>query len=304
MELDQFSIQTSRLKLSGYKNNVTQGSPIIALHGWLDNAASFVPLAEHMDVARPFYALEMPGHGLSEHRPKGANYHLIDNVVDVVVFIQTVLNMMTDKNEGYDEGALPSGADIGTVSLIGHSLGGIVCSLVAAAAPNLVDKLILLDSLGPYTDQNDNVLPQLRKSVAKYSSLAARKLTVFPDKKSAAKVRMTGVGKVSHQSAMLLVERGLEKVEGGYQWCSDPQLLNPSLIRFSEEQIKAIFEGIVCPVSLICGDQGYFSNYKDLTKRFSYIKHLQNTNVSGGHHFHMDGDVSKTMELINEFLAL
>ncbi|MGH8605107.1 MAG: alpha/beta fold hydrolase, partial [Gammaproteobacteria bacterium] len=51
-----------------------QGAPLIALHGWLDNAASFDPLASYLDEF-DLVALDLAGHGLSDHRPKGVHYH-------------------------------------------------------------------------------------------------------------------------------------------------------------------------------------------------------------------------------------
>jgi len=48
---------------------------LLALHGWLDNAASFDRLApllcEHFHIV----ALDLPGHGRSGHRPPGTWYH-------------------------------------------------------------------------------------------------------------------------------------------------------------------------------------------------------------------------------------
>ena len=285
--LDHFKIRTSRLALAGLKNNVSEGVPVIALHGWLDNAASFLPLCEKLSFTRPFYALEMPGHGLSDHRPSSTTYHLVENVVDVLAFIDEI-------SEG------------GPVSLIGHSLGGIVCSLLAAASPDRIDKLVLLDSLGPLTDEARNVLPQLRKAIAKASLFKSSKMTVYPSKEMACSVRMKGVGKVNQAAASLLVERGIKAVEGGYSWTSDPKLLEPSLMRFTEEQVASVFAGIECPIRLICGDKGYFSDYEGLIKRLDYLKRggevLDKHIVSGGHHFHMDGDIVTTAELIHEFL--
>jgi pimeloyl-ACP methyl ester carboxylesterase len=285
--LEHFKIKTARLTLAGLKNNVQEGVPIIALHGWLDNAASFSPLNEEMPQSRPFYALEMPGHGLSDHRPSSTIYNLLENIVDVIAFIDEV------------SGGQP-------VSLIGHSLGGIVCSLLAAALPARIDKLLLLDSLGPLTDETRDVLPQLRKAIARASLFKSSKMTVYPSKDIACSVRMMGVGKVDRLAASLLVERGTKKVEGGYSWTSDPRLLEPTLMRFTEAQVKSVFAGIECPIRLICGDKGYFTDYKALTKRLDYLKQggeaLDRHLVSGGHHFHMDGDVAATAELVHEFM--
>ena len=289
MNLESFSIETPRLTLSGLKNKVESGVPVIALHGWLDNAASFEPLSHYLSDSRPFYALEMPGHGLSQHRAGSSSYHLVDNVVDVLAFIDVIL-----KHHNVDGKA---------VTLIGHSLGGIVCSLLAASSPERVEKLILLDSLGPLTDETEDVLPQLRRAVAKAAKFKSSKMTIYPSKELAATVRMSGIGRVSRDAALLLVERGVAEVEGGYSWTSDPKLLFPSMLRFSESQVEVIFAGIECPVSLICGEAGYFSSYEKLKNRLSYFKTLKKHLVKGGHHFHMDGDVLKTAELMNEFLA-
>ena len=52
-----------------------QGPKVLALHGWLDNAASFIPLAgqlPHLDLVM----LDLPGHGRSAHLGPGAEYTL------------------------------------------------------------------------------------------------------------------------------------------------------------------------------------------------------------------------------------
>ena len=292
MKLSPFEIQTSKLTLAGLKNNVKEGEPIIAIHGWLDNAASFQPLCELLEIDRPFYAVELPGHGWSEHRASTSTYHLVDNVVDIAVFIDKILALHPNQ-EGHIH---PK------VTLIGHSLGGIVSAFYAASVPDKVDNLILLDSLGPLSDEITNVLPQLRKAVAKAAQLTQSKKTIYPDKDKAAKVRMLGVGKVSKQAAAMLVERGMRETDEGFVWRSDSKLLAPSMVRFSEQQVKAILEGIECPVYLLCGSQGYFSNIDQIRERVSYFKDVKRFDIEGGHHFHMDGDVKTTAELIHEIL--
>ena len=285
MQLNPVEIQTDRLKLAGYHNGVVEGTPVIALHGWLDNAASFAPLGECLNLAQPFYAIELPGHGLSEHRPACCSYQLLENIVDLAALIKQVAQ------EGQP------------VILLGHSLGGIICSLYAASSPARVKQLILLDSLGPMTDETEAVLPQLRKAMKKVELFRSSRLTVYPSIEMAAKVRTGGIGKIGIEAAHLLVNRGLKSVDDGFCWTSDPRLMEPSLIRFTEAQVKAVYSGIECPVSLICGDKGYFADYGALKNRLSYIGRLEKHIVQGGHHFHMEGDVRKTADLIEEFIA-
>ena len=59
--------------------------PDLALHGWLDNAASFSPLSTYLK--RPLLALDVSGHGHSDHRPDGVVTHLVDHVRDVLAVV-------------------------------------------------------------------------------------------------------------------------------------------------------------------------------------------------------------------------
>tara|TARA_R110002049_G_scaffold4967_8_gene34715 strand:+ start:310 stop:1188 length:879 start_codon:yes stop_codon:yes gene_type:complete len=291
MELESFKIQTKHLNIAGLKNAETSGQPVIALHGWLDNAASFVPISSYLDIKCPFYAMDLPGHGLSEHRPESSSYHLVENIVDVLSFIDALASQQTLAGFSFDK-----------VTLLGHSLGGIICCLLAAAAPEKISKVILLDSMGPLTDETANVLPQLRKAVTKAMQIKS-KVSVFPSFDLAVRARMAGVGNINRLAAEQLVSRGTAKVEGGYSWTTDPKLLKPSFLRFTEEQVEAIFTGISCPVKLIRGEDGYFSAYKSLEKRFGYFQDIEQVSVPGGHHFHMDGDIKRTAEYLNAYLS-
>ena len=55
------------------------GVNVIALHGWLDNSASFVPMLKFLSQDKALmgvdiYALDFAGHGHSFHRPSGCFY--------------------------------------------------------------------------------------------------------------------------------------------------------------------------------------------------------------------------------------
>ncbi|NKB75859.1 MAG: hypothetical protein GKR96_02165 [Gammaproteobacteria bacterium] len=62
--------------LNGLTGNVSalqlgnpNGRPLLAVHGWMDNAASFIPVAKQLSHEN-WISVDLPGHGKSEGRPK------------------------------------------------------------------------------------------------------------------------------------------------------------------------------------------------------------------------------------------
>lgn len=45
--------------------------PVLALHGWQDNAGTFDKLIPLLPACVPILAIDLPGHGLSSHYPTG-----------------------------------------------------------------------------------------------------------------------------------------------------------------------------------------------------------------------------------------
>ncbi|UZE97840.1 alpha/beta fold hydrolase [Alkalimarinus alittae] len=278
------TINTDRIKLAYVESGNPDGIPVLAIHGWLDNAASFSRLSEKMDLSNiRLIAVDLPGHGLSDHRDKGQIYHLMDYVVDIVGLIKSLA--------------------LNQVVLLGHSLGGIISLLTASAIPSKVGQLILLDSFGPMVDKEDQVSEQLRKAISKICLSTPRMPAVYHTIDDAVKVRLGGFGKIEPDAARVLLERGLIKRQNGYSWATDARLREPSLIRLSEPQVEGFMRGVECPVCLIAASDGYVSLEPKYNPRLSYIAALETHKVSGHHHFHLDGDVTKTADIINKFIT-
>ena len=129
-----------------------EGAPkVLALHGWLDNAASFVPLAAHLDDIE-LVALDLPGHGRSAHLPAGGHY-TFEVAVHHVLDVADALGWQRFR-------------------LLGHSMGAGIASLVAAAAPERIDRLVCIEALGGLSDTPDHTAQRMRESVAAARSLA------------------------------------------------------------------------------------------------------------------------------------
>jgi len=85
MTLQPFSLAVAGTTVAGLRSGAAGGTRVLALHGWLDNAASFVPLAAQLpDLG--LVAIDLPGHGHSAHLPPGTQYNTpgaICHVLDV-----------------------------------------------------------------------------------------------------------------------------------------------------------------------------------------------------------------------------
>ena len=61
------SLPTQRGVIQALQFGNPNGKPVLALHGWLDNAASFIPMAPYL-AEHNLVAIDMLGHGGSTHR--------------------------------------------------------------------------------------------------------------------------------------------------------------------------------------------------------------------------------------------
>jgi pimeloyl-ACP methyl ester carboxylesterase len=57
------------------------GRPLLGIHGWLDNANSFLGLAASLPPDVRFVAIDLPGHGFSSHLPAGCEYFFMEWVI-------------------------------------------------------------------------------------------------------------------------------------------------------------------------------------------------------------------------------
>ena len=80
---EEVRLSLPHIELAAHLYGPEDGAPVLALHGWLDNAASFARLAPRLAGLR-IVALDFAGHGHSEHRPAGAGYALWDYAYDVL----------------------------------------------------------------------------------------------------------------------------------------------------------------------------------------------------------------------------
>ncbi|MDF1795538.1 MAG: alpha/beta hydrolase [Coxiellaceae bacterium] len=277
---DALTIELGHVSIAAKQWGDPKGRPVLALHGWLDNAASFDFLAPELKDCY-VVAVDLPGHGLSGFIPEGVNYHLTDAVANTVKMLDEL---------GWSQ-----------ATLLGHSMGAAIVSIVAGSFPERAERLIMIDAIGPLSEAIARGPERLGRAVSKLLAAGKRQRTVYPSLEVMAKYRAE-TGGLSVEAAMALTERGCEQVEGGYTWRFDRRLLLPSMTYFSEEQVAVFLQGITAPSLLLVGDNGIMIDNSLLEQRIAEISNIVHTSIQGHHHLHMDSPKA-VAQAINQFLV-
>ena len=255
--------------------------PILALHGWLDNCATYNLLgpALHGDI----YAVDLAGHGFSSHRPLGVRYHLVDNVDDVFAIADAL---------GFEQ-----------FNLMGHSMGAGISTYVAAVAPERIHQLILIEGIGSHTSPAEQAPDVLAKAVKDMRRAHRINMPVYRELADAVNARKGVVGAISADAATHLCERGLVDVPEGVTWSSDPRLKMNSAIRLTEDMVMAYLKKIAAPTLLIGAEQGFFPSIGPLKLRVEAVANLTLLTLPGNHHLHLEADTCPPVsKAINAFL--
>jgi len=255
-------------------------TPAIALHGWLDNCHSFRPLAPQLENIQ-LLALDMAGHGHSEHRSADASYHIWDDVREV---------LMIANDMGWDQ-----------FVLIGHSRGAIIASLIAAVAPERVTRLILIEGFWPQTMTAQEAPQQLASFVKRFFSFDGVEKG-YKNKEAMMAVRQRGGFALSESAAAQLVERNTEYRDGYFYWRTDMRLTMPSPVMFTIEEAESFISAIRCPTLLLMASQGLGKNRDFLQPKIASNPAINVMILEGQHHMHMEDTTGAVAQALQVFL--
>lgn len=262
---------------------------LLCLHGWLDDAASFVPLADALagtssgsgpDVE--LVAIDLPGHGHSDHAPDG--YTLFD----MALAARRTLDAL-----GWER-----------CHVVGHSLGANVAPWLAVAAPASVASLVLVEGVGPYSEEAAALPERLHRAVADRLDGARFAPRTFPDLEAAVDHRLKHAP-MERASARLVMARQTRPANGAGEavtWRFDPALRHASAEYRTEAQVLAVLGAIACPALAILAGDGYPLRRAETDERLRAIPNVRTVRLPGRHHLHMD-DPAPVARAVREFLA-
>lgn len=282
----EVSYHTGGIQLAGLTNLTAAeatapglNGPTLALHGWLDNAASFLSLLPLL-TERPVIALDLPGHGLSAHRSPGAAYYFVEWVADIVELIE---------QQNWQQ-----------VHLLGHSMGGFISQLVASVIPERIQCVTLIEGFGLLTFEANETREKLAAALQQRRELAVKKAPVYSDKERIIRLRAE-TSAVTASQITPVVERNLYAVDKGWSWRVDPRVRLGSPFRYTLEQADDLMAGIKCPVQLIRGESGFKELDVALLRWSEKLQDLQVCTLPGGHHVHLECPIEVALQ-INAFL--
>ncbi|MEM0911269.1 MAG: alpha/beta hydrolase [Pseudomonadota bacterium] len=271
MMFEDFSFTHADITYTGLCNQRNDKPTVVCLHGYLDNAASFIPIAPFLEDFN-LVALDMCGHGKSFHRANGHAYHLTDFVFDAALCITSLLQTRKEKK----------------VFLVGHSLGGIVGSILTATYPELIRALVSVEACGPLTADEQTTTGQIKASMESrmqiMNSMQKKDNRTFSQVVKARSV----ISDIDESLSRLIMSRNCEDSNEGLLWSSDRSLRTKSVMRMTEKQAQNILSSIAVPMLLVLGEQGFEKVKRNLANRVDVMDALVDVKeCKGGHYVHM-----------------
>lgn len=188
-----------------------EGEPVLVLHGWGANIASVKPIVNILKEAFKVIALDLPGFGESD-KPQDAfgSFHYAD-----------IVKQLIDKLE------------IEKISLVGHSFGGKIAIILSTRYPELIDKVVLIDSAGLIPRRT--LKYHLKVKTFKLAKVAWRIIFFWQDDPA----RM----------------ENLYKRFGSDDYQNSSGIMRKIMVRVVNENLKPILKDIKAPVLLIWGEK-------------------------------------------------
>jgi pimeloyl-ACP methyl ester carboxylesterase len=208
---------------------------MIGVHGLQDNAATFDRLAPLLPANFYLVSIDLPGHGLSSHLPKGILYNFLD--------MMQVISRVAD-HFGWPK-----------FYFLAHSLGGQLGTYYASIYPERIIKLVALDALRPGTLLTSNFIPIFRsrhkKLLQMEKKLSEGKEPCYTYGEAKQRLFASRYSELTSDSADILLKRSLRPNNGGYTFRLDQRLKFLVYPYHTHEQQIAIMKNLRCNFLLI-----------------------------------------------------
>lgn len=261
-----------RISANGLTHHILEwgGGPrtVVLLHGYLDQAASFVWIAERLaQRGLRVLAPDFRGHGETDWVGPGGYYHFPDYALDLESWL--------------------SALGIDAIDLVGHSMGGTVATMYAGIRPKRVRTLVTIEGLGPmesaaaetpdrfvrWFDGVDRVRRRRGTPIASYEDALERLRVMHPT--------------LPDDLGMYLARKAVKPHESGtgFAWRFDPLHQTQAPVPFRLELYRSFLSRIEAPTLVILGENGM--RLPDEDERIALVRGARKLELPGqGHMVH------------------
>eukprot|EP01138_Halocafeteria_seosinensis_P016064 gb/GECG01016393.1/.p1 GENE.gb/GECG01016393.1/~~gb/GECG01016393.1/.p1 ORF type:complete len:394 (+),score=42.26 gb/GECG01016393.1/:1-1182(+) len=292
-----FSVDIPGLTIAGLQwGDPDSPDKIVCLHGWKDNAATWVRAAGELSQ-RGYHivSLDFAGHGNSSHRREDTPYIALLYAIDVLECLKAMRWISDDLKA----------PDTHRVFLLGHSLGGAIASIVSGTLHDQLSGVVYVEALGILAKSEDQGPESLRNAVVSSSVLRSKSTKYYNSLEEAIKARCEAVRAypghqfLTKESAYPIVKRGVkeEAASQRVQFKHDMRLSERSPIYLSEEQACAYLDSTKSPMLLVTAGRGWPYSRNMMEHRLQRIKkaatYFQAEHYEkAGHHLHLEPDTA------------
>jgi pimeloyl-ACP methyl ester carboxylesterase len=277
-----YESQGLRLHYADWGND--DAPPLILVHGGRDHCRSWDFIAQSLRPHFHVLAPDLRGHGDSDWA-KGGSYALTEYVYDLTRLVRAV--------------SAPR------VTLVGHSMGGMVSLIYSGAFPDRVSGLVVLDGVtvlrgakkSPAHERIGKWVDQLEK----LHDRAPRRYRTIED---AAAQMQAHNKRLSRELALHLATHGTRRnADDTYSWKFDPYQRAMAPQRLWPDDHTALWSRIACPTLLLNADESFLAGSK-AAGLADYFHQARIETISGaGHWLHHDKP-DEVLGSIRGFLGL
>lgn len=264
---------------------VPSGLSVLLLHGFADTASSFDLVAPAIARAgHRIIAPDLRGFGDSDPIGAGGYYHFPDYLADVA----ELLRKLSPER----------------LAVVGHSMGGSVAVQLAGVGVVPIEKLVLMEGLGPPAHSMDIAPERFGRWLADLQTYAARpehrSLSSMDEAVERLRANHSGVPiEVLRTRAPLLVRK---RDDGRYVWKFDSLHRSVGPMPFVVEAFMAFLKRIECPTLIVNGGTTGF-HPEDEGERIAAIRDARIVELDGAGHMMHWTQPAKVAEAVVGFLG-
>lgn len=276
-----YQSQGLRLHFTDWGNPLAP--PLLLVHGGLDHGRSWDHLAQALRPNFHVVAPDLRGHGCSAWAT-GSSYSLADHVYDLTSLVKFL---------GFEK-----------VTIVGHSMGGMVSLTYTGAFPEKVSRLVVLDGVTNFPARKIKpVAVRIAEWVGDLDKFAQRKVHNYPSVADGAERILHRNPRLTREQALHLATHGLKQnADGSFSWKFDPYLRARAPYRLSLEDHVGLWSRIQCPTLLVSGTESFLPD-PAAAGVMAHFRQAELVKIAGAGHWLQHDKPDQVREIIERFLA-